>query len=83
MGFLIAIHTDMTHTCRGNKFEQAVDHAQARTKDGDDGDLTARNLLAHSLANRRGYVHIFKRKIARRLVPLKQAELFHDLAELL
>ena len=83
MGLLIAIHTDMTHACRGNKFEQAVDHAQARTKDGNDSDLTARDLLAHSLANRRSYVHIFKREIARCLVSLKRAELLHDLAELL
>ena len=83
MGLLIAIHTDMAHACRGNKFEQAVDHTQARTKDGDDSDLTTRDLLAHSLANRRGYVHIFKREISRCLVSLKQAELLHDLAELL
>ena len=82
VGDLVALHTDVAHASGGHQFEDAVDHAKARTQDGNDGELFAGELLKRCGGDGGLDFDVFHGQVAHGLVAVKKCELAHKLAEL-
>ena len=82
VGDLVALHTDVAHASRGYQVEDAVDHAEARTQDGNDGELFAGKLLKRGSGDGGLDLDVFHGQVAHGLVAVKKRELAHELAEL-
>ena len=82
VGDLVALHADVAHAGRGHQVEDAVDHAKARTQDGDDGELLAGKLFERGGGDGSLDLDVFHRQVAHGLVAVKKRELAHELTEL-
>ncbi len=67
----------------GNQGQQAVDHTQARTENGNEGDFLSVNLFADHRADRGFDVHVVHGKIARNLKAHQQGNLGQQGTEVL
>ena len=72
----------MAHAGRGYQVENAVDHAKACTKDGNDGELFAGKLLKRGGGDGGLDLDVFHGQVAHGLVAVKKREFAHELAEL-
>ena len=71
----------MTDLGGGDQGEDALDHAQARPQDGDDGQLLAGQLVGHGLCHRGLDLHRLQRKVPGGVVAHEGGDLAHDLPE--
>ena len=82
VGNLVALHTDVAHASGGYQVEDAIDHAEACTQDGNDGELFAGELLKRCGGDGGLDLDVFHGQVAHGLVAVKKCELAHELAEL-
>lgn len=82
VGNLVALHADMAHASGGYQVEDAIDHAKARTQDGNDGELFAGELLKRCGGDGGLDLDVFHGQVAHSLVAVKERKLAHELAEL-
>ena len=82
VGNLVTLHTDVAHASGGHQVEDAVDHAEARTQDGNNGELLAGKLLKHGGGDGSLDLDVFHGQVAHGLVAVKERKLAHELAEL-
>ena len=71
----------MRHRCRGDKVEHAIEHAQARTQDGDHNRLQARDGFALAGGDGRFDGNRLRGKVLGCLVCFKHRKLAHRLTE--
>ena len=79
---LVALHSNVAHASRGYQVEDTVDHAEARTQDGNDGELFAGELLKRCGGDGGLDLDVFHGQVAHGLVAVKERKLAHELAEL-
>lgn len=82
VGDLVALHTDVAHASGGYQVEDAVDHAEARTQDGHDGEFLAGKLFERGGSDGGLDLDVFHRQVAHGLVAVKKREFAHELTEL-
>ena len=82
VGNLVTLHTDVAHASGGHQVEDAIDHAEARTQDGNDGELFAGELLKRCGGDGSLDLDVFHGQVAHGLVAVKERKLAHELAEL-
>ena len=82
VGNLVALHTDVAHASGGYQVEDAIDHAEARTQDGHDGEFLAGELFERGGSDGGLDFDVFHGQVAHGLVAVKKCELAHKLAEL-
>ena len=82
VGNLVTLHTDVAHASGGHQVEDAVDHAEARTQDGHDGEFLAGKLFERGGGDGGLDLDVFHGQVAHGLVAVKERKLAHELAEL-
>ena len=82
VGDLVALHTDVAHASGGHQVEDAIDHAEARAQDRNDGELLASKLLKRGSGDGGLDLDVFHGQVAHGLVAVKERKLAHELAEL-
>ena len=82
VGDLVALHTDVAHASGGHQVEDAIDHAEARAQDRNDGELLAGKLLKRGSGDGGLDLDVFHGQVAHGLVAVKERKLAHELAEL-
>ena len=82
VGDLVALHTDVAHASGGYQVEDAIDHAEARAQDRNDGELLAGKLLKRGSGDGGLDLDVFHGQVAHCLVAVKERKLAHELAEL-
>ena len=79
----IAVEPDVSDAGSGDEAQHAFRHAESRTKDGNDAELLARELLHAAGSDGRLDLYILKRQVARDLVSHEHGDLFEKLAKVL